>query len=174
MRPAIGACGPGQIVNLRILACFLMLLAAPAYAAGPSIYYPDLKQTPGAVLTHDPKVLCKVGYTTTVRHVPASEAKQVFKNYGIDYSRHSGYEVDHLISLELGGSNDIKNLWPQKYCPPAQAGKICFGAREKDVVETDLHRRICRGTVTVQKAQAIITRDWYKEYLNIKKEGKKR
>jgi 5-methylcytosine-specific restriction endonuclease McrA len=23
------------------------------------------------------------------------------------------YEIDHLISISLGGSNDIKNLWPQ-------------------------------------------------------------
>ncbi len=30
-------------------------------------------------------------------------------------ARHIPYahEVDHLVSLELGGSNDIRNLWPE-------------------------------------------------------------
>ena len=50
------------------------------------------------------------GYTTTVRNVPMKVRKQVFVEYGIPYAQHSGYEVDHLISLQLGGSNDISNL----------------------------------------------------------------
>ena len=46
----------------------------------------------------------------TVRNVPDSVRYAVFAEYGIDYSLHSNYEVDHLISLELGGSNDIADL----------------------------------------------------------------
>src|ERR1700690_509474 len=68
---------------------------------------PDSACTPGAVLTTDTGVICKVGYTKTVRDVPLKERKQVFVEYGVPYSQHSKYEVYHLISLELGGSNDI-------------------------------------------------------------------
>ncbi len=151
---------------LIFIPLFLILISS---AFGQTVYYPDPVKTPGAVLTQDAKVICKVGYTKTVRSVPSRIAKQVFKNYGIDYSRHSEYEVDHLISLELGGSNDITNLWPQKYCKPAEK-KICWGAREKDVVETNLHRRICKGQITISGAQKIIVSDWYAEYRRIKGE----
>ena len=38
--------------------------------------------------------------------------------YGIRGSHHgSAYEVDHLISLELGGSNEVANLWPEAATP---------------------------------------------------------
>ena len=65
------------------------------------------------VLTTNTSVVCKVGYTKTVRSVSDSTKKKVFAEYGIPYSQHSNYEVDHLISLELGGGNDISNLWPE-------------------------------------------------------------
>jgi hypothetical protein len=47
-------------------------------------------------------------------------------------------EVDHLIPLELGGSNAVTNLWPEPYSPKA-------GAREKDVLENFLPRAVCGG-----------------------------
>ena len=48
------------------------------------------------------------------------------------------HEVDHLVSLELGGSNAIGNLWPEPY-----AGR--WGARTKDVLENRLHELVCSG-----------------------------
>jgi hypothetical protein len=41
-------------------------------------------------------------------------------------------EVDHLIPLELGGSNEMKNLWPQ----PDKRQPECV---EKDQLENELH-----------------------------------
>src|SRR5258708_28839464 len=76
---------------------------------------PDPACSSGAVLTTDTSVICVSGYTQTVRDVPLSEKQQVFAEYGIDWSLHSGYEVDHIISLELGGSNEISNLYPESY-----------------------------------------------------------
>jgi hypothetical protein len=49
-----------------------------------------------------------------VRHVTAATKRQVFAEYGVD-PKSDKFEVDHLISLELGGSNAIGNLWPQSY-----------------------------------------------------------
>lgn len=142
------------------------ITSAVGVAVAFDVYMPDLSKTPGDVLTTDAKVLCKDHYTKTVRSVPLKIAKQVFTLYGIPYAQHSKYEVDHLISLELGGSNDPKNLWPQKYCTKSD----CFGAREKDVVETNLHMRICAGRIGVADAQHIIVTDWYAEYKRIKGE----
>jgi hypothetical protein len=41
--------------------------------------------------------------------------------------------VDHLIPLELGGSNDIANLWPQSYV-------TVWNAHMKDRLENRLNR----------------------------------
>jgi hypothetical protein len=63
------------------------------------------------------------------------------------------YEVDHLVSLELGGSNDIANLWPE----PAEPRP---GFHEKDTVENWLHAQVCKGAITVENAQHAIATDW--------------
>jgi hypothetical protein len=67
------------------------------------------------------------------------------------------HEVDHLISLELGGSNAIRNLWPEPY-----AGK--WGARTKDVLENRLHELVCDRRLTLRSAQRQEARDWVAAY----------
>ena len=119
---------------------------------------PDPACSPGAVLTTDTSIICVSGYTQTVRDVPTSEKEQVFAEYGIDYSLHSGYEVDHIISLELGGSNDISNLYPESY-------SIHYGARIKDTFENYLHGQVCNGKMSITVAQQEIATDWLKYYL---------
>ena len=123
---------------------------------------PDLTCSPGAVLTTDIKTICTVGYTKTVRDVSTATKKKVFKEYGILYSQHSNYEVDHIISLELGGSNDITNLYPESYT-------ITNGARAKDKFENYLHRQICKGLMDIKEAQKEISTDWLMYYQEIKK-----
>jgi hypothetical protein len=116
-------------------------------------------------------VLCQVGYTKTVRNVPTKIKHLVFKRYGITRGHWSEYEVDHFISLTLGGSNSVENLFPQPYeLYLSVAGKdIRMGAREKDVVENNLHKRICRGEITIKEAQDIITTNWVGYYLKLKR-----
>jgi hypothetical protein len=52
------------------------------------------------------------------------------------------YEVDHLVSLELGGSNALTNLWPEYYYDP-------WGARTKDRLEGKLHDLVCAGRLSL-------------------------
>jgi hypothetical protein len=119
---------------------------------------PDPACSSGAVLTTDTSVICVSGYTQKVRDVPLSEKEQVFAEYGIDWSLHSGYEVDHIVSLELGGSNDLSNLYPESY-------SIQYGARIKDKLENHLHNEVCAGRLRVAVAQQQIATDWLKYYL---------
>lgn len=114
---------------------------------------PDPTCSPGAVLTTSIKTICTVGYTKTVRNISVATKKKVFKEYGIPYFEHSNYEVDHIISLEIGGSNDISNLFPESYLIPD-------GARVKDVFENYLRRQICNGSMTIQEAQKEISTNW--------------
>ena len=130
--------------------------------SGPANLYPDPTLTPGDVLAADTATICQKGYSTAVRDVPISEKRQVYQEYGIKYPQPEGsYECDHFISLELGGSNDIKNLWPE----PAEPKP---GYHEKDLVENYLHKEVCNGHMSLQDAQNAIKTDWYKVYLSMK------
>ena len=121
---------------------------------------PDPACSPGAVLTTDVRTICKVGYTKTVRNVSVTTKKKVFQEYSIPWSAHSNYEVDHIISLELGGSNDISNLFPESYL-------IKNGARVKDVFENYLHKQVCNGSTTITEAQSEISSNWLTYYTEI-------
>lgn len=145
----------------------LALLFTQALAATVAATYPDPKLTPGA---YDPNIsqaniqqtICVSGSTKDTRHVSEKTKRQVYEMYDLDYEKlHGKYEVDHFVSLELGGLNDISNLWPQRYLPKP-------GAREKDVVETHLKRSICAGKLTLDQGRMIVKQDWYRCYLRIK------
>ncbi len=114
---------------------------------------PDTACTPGAVLTTDTKVMCVTGYTTTVRNVSISTKKKVFQEYGIPWSKRSNYEVDHLISLELGGSNNISNLFPESHL-------IKNNSFTKDAFENYLHKQVCTGKLSITDAQYEISTNW--------------
>lgn len=118
---------------------------------------PNETLTPGAVMTTDAKVVCG-RKTSTVRNVPASEKAAVYKEYGIASHKPGEYEVDHLISLELGGSNDIKNLWPQSYVSQP------LNAHVKDRLENELHKRVCAGKMSLEQAQTGIAQNWIELY----------
>jgi hypothetical protein len=71
------------------------------------------------------------------------------------------FELDHLISLELGGNpTDPKNLWMEPYTASIPDG----GAKVKDSVENYLHKQVCSGAITLAEAQKEITGDWYAVY----------
>lgn len=148
--------------RVLIVGCSLLAVAASIAATAPPLR-PDPKLTPGAIMSPQPslKRLCTPGYSATVRNVPESEKAAVFKEYGID--RHSTrFEVDHLISLELGGSNDIKNLWPQAYTTKP------LNATVKDGLENRLHWLVCHAGLPPAMAQKAIAGDWttaYKHYV---------
>ena len=125
----------------------------PAHAALPN---PVL--TPGDVLPDvTPIDACTPGWAAEHRHVTESEQAAVLaeygKNEGWQGGRYINYEIDHLIPLELGGSNDIKNLWPQPSDPRP-------GWPEKDALENELQHLVCTGKMTLADAQNCIRRNW--------------
>jgi hypothetical protein len=87
--------------------------ARPVHVAGvPAVDVPNPALTPGAVLTTSAARVCVSGYSSSVRDVPDSEKEAVYARYGIPHVPYQ-HEVDHLVSLEVGGSNAITNLWPE-------------------------------------------------------------
>lgn len=138
-----------------------------AYAQKPAHYghhgqavLQDAAATPGAT---DPQLtrakLCDPAFHTgTARNVTQSQKVRVCRAYGITKACPGPlYEIDHLISIELGGANDDANLWPE---PVDGVGQIGFHI--KDVVENRAHRAVCAGTLTLAEAQQAIRTDWYR------------
>lgn len=124
---------------------------------------PDPKLTPGATLPVTTGDICVSGYSQKVRNVPVSVKQQAYAEYGITSHKPGEYEVDHLISLELGGSNSLKNLWPQSYLTQP------WNAHVKDALENELHAEVCSGKIDLPTAQHDIATDWiaaYKKYFH--------
>lgn len=119
---------------------------------------PDPACTPGAVLPGVTAAqVCTPGWATAHRDVPGSEKAVVYAAYGIASHTRGSYEVDHVVSLELGGSNDVANLFPEAASPRP-------GFHEKDRLEDALHARVCSGRITLGAAQRGIARDWVTLY----------
>jgi hypothetical protein len=116
-------------------------IVLPNGTAGPTY-------SPGATLDATVQQICTSGYASSVRAVTTTEKDAIYAEYGI--TDHTGYVIDHLVSLELGGSNDPSNLWPE---PLAES-------KRKDVVENALHDAVCNGSMSLADAQAQI-RTWW-------------
>jgi hypothetical protein len=99
---------------IRAIALFFFL-APVALSQQPTPVVPDPKLTPGDSFPVTVRDLCVLGYTKKVRNVPAEMKREVYEEYGVTSHGTGDYEVDHLIPLELGGSNSIKNLWPESH-----------------------------------------------------------
>ncbi|HEV7900004.1 MAG TPA: hypothetical protein VGP31_19390 [Planosporangium sp.] len=129
--------------------------------AGNAQPLPDAACTPGVAstaVTQDnlSSTICRSGYTKTVR--PPASNTGVFKRKVMAAYHEPGplsdYELDHLVALELGGSNDAGNLWPERNDHPPGA------INSKDPVENALHRAVCSHRVTLAAAQVAIATDW--------------
>ena len=122
----------------------------------PAVDMPDLRLTPGVVLAVGVSQICTPGYAASVRNVSDALKSQVYARYHVTWVPYQ-HEVDHLISLELGGSNSIFNLWPEPY-----AGR--WGARTKDTLENRLHDLVCAGSLSLGSAQHLEATDWVVAY----------
>lgn len=158
-------------MDLRGVCCVVALLVIGFSNLAAADDVPDLSKTPGVARSGLTKTkICSTQWGKDERHVTDAMKQQVFAVYG-----YSGYsdphcvpdahgktcEIDHLISRELGGADDVKNLWPEAY------GTAPWNAHLKDKLENRLHKEMCAGHITLKKAQDMISHDWrvaYKHY----------
>lgn len=119
---------------------------------------PDPACTPGSVRTGDLAAVCTPGSSRRARDVSPETKRAVYRSYGIARHSRGQYEIDHLVPLELGGANDVANLWPQAALPRP-------GFHEKDALENYLHDRVCGGRESLRAAQVAIARDWLSDWI---------
>jgi hypothetical protein len=119
---------------------------------------PDPRLTPGATRPVSLGDVCSMPHEEVVHDVSGSLRQQVFREYGIINPRPEDYEVDYLIAPGLGGTEDIRNLWPE----PSTSST--WNARKKDALEERLHELVCDGELDLNTAQKAIATDWITAY----------
>jgi hypothetical protein len=129
----------------------LGLLGGGGDGLAPAAILPDPAITPGVLnpdVTQETigSTICVRGWTSTVRP-PSSYTSELKRRMMDDLGRTgpmSDYQLDHFISLRLGGHpTDPRNLWPRPY--PHQP--------ESNRQSEELHRKVCSGDLSLHDAQ---------------------
>jgi hypothetical protein len=128
---------------------------------------PDPSCTPGAV---NPSltlaVLTRKGFGTKCMRdkasTPSAKAK-TYDWYDIEHPANNRganqvCELDHLISLEIGGADTLDNLWPQ--CGPDAVTLNERFFKQKDLVENYLAAQVRAKKMKLADAQTGIASDW--------------
>jgi Putative zinc-finger len=128
------------------------------------VIVPNRSLTPGVVRPVTLSEICSSGDDDLDPKVSPSTEKTVLKEYGLSSATApQNYQIDYLVNPQLGGTSDIKNLWPEPY------SHGLWNAQAKDELEKHLHQMVCEKTVDLGVAQHEIASDWiaaYKKYMS--------
>jgi len=128
---------------------------------------PDPSCTPGAINpTLRLEVLKDPRFTTRCLRdaaTPEAEKATTYSWYHLARPANNGgedqvCELDHLISLELGGADTLDNIWPQ--CGPSGVALPQRNFKQKDTVENFLAMQVREGRMDLSTAQKAIATDW--------------
>ena len=148
-----------QLAISKLLAIILLAgLAAPGFAFE---IRPNPNMTGGSVRIDGHDVHATCGQSRAHRG-PMSHARrdQILTRYGLPSGDHPDYEIDHLIPLCLGGSDDPSNLWPE----PRRTIEPKWNAEAKDRLERRICDLVCSGQLEIGTAQEAIAKDWIAAY----------
>jgi hypothetical protein len=171
-----------QIFSARFTALFLFAVVLTFVVAGSHFFrhyalrapremtgsiesgsIPDPTLTPGASRAVQISEVCSMAHEEVIADVSPSLKTQVLREYGIANALPREYEIDYLIAPGLGGTEDIRNLWPEPY------NTRPWNAHVKDSLEERLHHLVCAGELDLATAQRDIATDWiaaYKKYFH--------
>lgn len=128
---------------------------------------PDPSCTPGAINpTITVEVLRDPNFTTScIRQEATTEEEKAttYEWYRQEHPAHNSgedqiCELDHLISLEIGGADTLDNIWPQ--CGPPGVALSERDFKQKDTVENFLAKQVREGRMDLAVAQKAIATDW--------------
>lgn len=130
-------------------AFFVAWLGAGAPTVAQPVTLPNTRLTPGAILSQNAADICAPGYSRRhPRRVSTQLKHLVYVRYFGGYRR--GYVIDHLVPRELGGADDLRNLWPQPR----------LESKRKDAIENRAREEVCLGHRPLGDAQSAFLRDW--------------
>lgn len=119
---------------------------------------PDNTLTPGATRTVSLTESCSQQGEDLDPSVSTSVKEIVFQKYGLKAVKSADYQIDYLINPQLGGTNDVRNLWPEPY------RSTVWNAHAKDALEERLHRMVCDKQIDLTSAQRELASNWIAAY----------
>lgn len=156
---SIGRLAAATAAFAAVILAILGIFGSTVNAEGPK---PLSGLTPGETRPISIAEVCSNSDAEVVAlNIPDETRRKVFAAYGITSPRPNQFEVDYLITPDLGGTESIRNLWPQPY-------SARWNARVKDQLEQRLHQLVCSGKLDLATAQHDIAVDWigaYKKYV---------
>jgi hypothetical protein len=145
-------------IKLEAIATLVVVILATAPVAAAEVL-PNKSLTAGSVITRDPRAAC--GRAKSHRGpMFAARRDEILRRYGIASGTHPDYEIDHLIPLCLGGSDDPSNLWLQ----PRRSIEGAWNAEAKDRLEGLMCNMVCQGQIDIATAQQAFATDWIAAY----------
>jgi hypothetical protein len=118
---------------------------------------PSAFLTPGDARKVTKEQICAPGYAASIKPTKESIKEEAFSRYGLRDGKSTTEVLDHLIPVELGGTDSVENLWPE----PARGA---WNAAQKDALEQQLLTLVCDGTLTVKQAQTAMKKNWTLAY----------
>lgn len=167
----------GFHLPLPIVAATALILIGFAFYGGRNIWkvkpsllssqqeavLPNRALTPGAVHAVTLNDICSAMDDDLDPSVSPATERAVLQEYGLPAGGTArDYQIDYLVNPQLGGTSDIKNLWPEPY------SNSTWNAHAKDELEQHLHQMVCNRTVDLAIAQRELATDWiaaYKKYV---------
>ncbi len=167
----------GFHLRLPIVAVMALILIGFAFYGGRKIWkvkpsvlssqeeaiLPNRALTPGAVHAVTLNDICSSTDDELDPRVSPATERAVLQEYGLPSGVTArNYQIDYLVNPQLGGTSDIRNLWPEPY------SNSIWNAHAKDELEQHLHQMVCDRTVDLAMAQRELATDWiaaYKKYV---------
>lgn len=123
---------------------------------------PRASLTPGETVAMAQNDVCVTNFPTERSiALPPQLKRSVFERYGMRNARPEDFEVDYLITPDLGGATSVRNLWPEP------SYHTTWNSYVKDQLEAHLRSLVCSGQIDLATAQHEISADWiaaYKKY----------
>jgi 5-methylcytosine-specific restriction endonuclease McrA len=159
--------GSGATRRRRIKRRSVVLLAPRTRKSGCRLdALPDRRCSPGA---YSPRVtkaaICSSHFSMRhIRKIPRSERYAVERRYGLPTgSYRRGLEIDHIVPLRIGGSNNIANLFPEEYAFADHSPGYVI----KDRLDMALQALVCVGRIPLRTAQRRIAANWEQLYQEV-------
>ena len=141
------------VFGLLGAAAMTMTMNADSLQAG----LPSSFLTPGDSKKVTKEQICAPGYAASIKATKESAKEEAFSRYGLRDGVSKTDVLDHLIPIELGGTDNVENLWPEPM-------KGDWNATQKDALEQKLLGMVCDGSLTVKQAQNAIKKNWVQAY----------
>jgi len=151
----------GSLMLLAALGAMILNQQTAKHESSAVVYaaaLPNPQLTPGITRSVAIGDVCSAEHDEVVRSVPNTLQRQVLAEYGVPNTRAGEYEVDYLVTPGLGGTDDIRNLWPQPHYDTA------WNSYAKDQLEERLHHLVCMGELDLATAQRQIATNWIVAY----------